>query len=143
MNVYVKRVERRLTMCDKRFLFEKLSFDYSYYKARFDCPFPCQKCRFRYLSKPDCIAAVQATVLFYSGYRKTGKKICEFPIANKSVTFQRCDDMVDAIEYSKEHIQKSLENMILPKDFKTRFNYEMTVVSTDELPNDLKEKKDE
>lgn len=129
-------------MCDKRYLFEKLSIDYNYYQAKFDCPSPCQKCRFRYLSKPDCIAAVQATVLFYRGFRKTGEKIHEFHAGNVNVTFHTCDDMEDAIEYGKEHIQKSLENMILPKDFRNRFNNEITVLSTGELPNDLKEKKD-
>lgn len=130
-------------MCDKRVLFEKLSFDYEYYQAHLTCPFPCQKCRFRYLSKPDCIAAVQATVLFYRGFRKTGEKICEFSFANGSVTFHPYDDMVDAKEYGEQLIHNANFDMALPKDFKSRFNNEMTVLSTSELPNDLKEKKDE
>ncbi len=53
------------------------------------------------------------------------------------------DNLTYTKEYGEELIHNANFDMALPKDFKTRFNNEMTVLSTGELPNDLKEKKDD
>lgn len=79
--------------------------------------------------------------LTYYLYQKNYKKcdaLAEYYARHPQVDVYPCDDMVDAIEYGKDYIQKSLDNMILPKDFRNRFNSEMIVLSTGKLPNALK-----
>ena len=81
--------------------------------------------------------------LTYYLYQKNYKKcdaLAEYYARHPQVDVYPCDDMVDAIEYGKDHIQKSLDNMALPKDFQNRFNNEMTVLSTGKLPKDLRRK---
>lgn len=74
---------------------------------------------------------------------KEWKGECTF--AQKDRIKALCID--DSLVYTKRYDEVNFHNanfdMALPKNFKTRFNNEMTVVSTDELPNDLKEKKDD
>lgn len=77
---------------------------------------------------PWCVHAQKISEYCYGCYQEN----CNYEYKGIGATLLPCDDMVDAIEYGKEHIQKSLENMVLPKDFADRFNKEkkMKIVKT-------------
>lgn len=97
------------------------------------------------INKARCLRLSEKKIidLTYYLYCKNYKKqdaLAEYYEKHPQVDVYSCDDMSDAIEYGKEYIQKSLENTILPKDFRNRFNNEMTVLSTGKLPKDLRRK---
>lgn len=83
----------------------------------------CNACKYKDLSLAACLSKLQADTLYDMGWRKV--------FTNISLT--------DKEDYQ---LQKSLANfdMALPKDFKTRFNNEITVLSTGKLPKDLRKK---
>lgn len=81
---------------------------------------------------------IELTYYLYCKNYKRQDPLAEYYARHPQATFSPWDDLVYTRKYDNENFHNANFDMALPKDFKTRFNNEITVLSTGELPNALK-----